>query len=151
MTDVHAPEVRSRNMAAVRAKDTQVELTLRRALHAAGLRYRIHVRQLPGTPDIVFPRKYHAVIFIHGCFYHGHECQNFRWPKQNADFWRAKILANVSRDVRAERTLLGAGWRVLTVWECAIRGARRRTTDELTTLVKRWLLSGRVTGTIQAR
>lgn len=141
MTDVHTREVRSRNMAAVRAKDTRPELALRKALHARGFRYRTHVAGIPGKPDIVFPAKYHAVIFVHGCFYHGHECPKFRWPKQNSEFWHRKIKANQARDKLVLEKLSASGWRVLVVWECAMRGPDRHPMPVLTDRVAQWLLS----------
>jgi DNA mismatch endonuclease (patch repair protein) len=123
MGDVHTAEVRSRNMAAIRAKDTQPELALRRALHAAGFRYRLHVTSLPGRPDIVLP-KYRAVVMVHGCFFHGHDCRTFRWPATRKDFWRRKIQGNRDRDYTVDQALRRSGWRVITVWECALRGKR---------------------------
>lgn len=108
-------------MAAVRGRDTKPETSLRRAIHAMGLRYRLNVRGLPGTPDLVF-RKHRAVIFVHGCFWHGHDCRLFVVPKTRTEFWLAKISANRARDRKNHATLLGSGWRVATVWECAMRG-----------------------------
>lgn len=121
MVDVHTPAIRSKNMAAIRGRDTTPELLLRRALHAEGLRYRLHVGSLPGRPDIVLSGK-KAVVFVHGCFFHGHECPSFRWPSSNAHFWRSKIEGNRSRDAKNEAALRDAGWRVFTVWECQLRG-----------------------------
>jgi DNA mismatch endonuclease (patch repair protein) len=123
MTDVHSPEARRRNMAAIRAGDTRPELIVRKALHALGYRFRLHVRSLPGRPDLVFAR-HRAVIFINGCFFHGHQCSYFRWPATRARFWRKKIAGNRERDLRNVADLRLGGWRVLTVWECALRGQR---------------------------
>jgi DNA mismatch endonuclease, patch repair protein len=127
MSDVHSPEARRRNMAAIRAKNTAPELLLRKSLHAAGFRYRLHDRRLPGRPDIVLPR-HRAVILVNGCFFHGHDCRYFKWPTTRAEFWRSKIAGNRDRDKRNVARLLLNGWRVLVVWECALRGdeARRR-------------------------
>src|SRR3546814_1711336 len=105
-------------MSRIRSKDTKPELQLRRGLHAAGLRYRLHPQELPGRPDIVFPR-YRAVVLVNGCFWHGHDCQLFRMPATRRDFWNAKIRRNQERDTQTVRALLDEGWRVLTVWECA--------------------------------
>lgn len=120
MADVVPPEVRSRMMSGIRGKDTKPEWVVRRALHARGFRYRLHVRDLPGRPDIVLPR-YRAVVFVHGCFWHGHDCPLFRWPKTRPGFWRAKIGRNQSNDQKHLIALRDAGWRVAIVWECALR------------------------------
>ena len=114
------PERRSALMKRVRRSDTAPELTLRRALHRLGLRYVIGDKRLPGTPDLVFP-KYKTVVFVHGCFWHGHACRQGRPPKTNAGFWSPKIDANRERDARKERALRELGWRVITVWECELK------------------------------
>lgn len=111
-------------MRAIRNKDTKPELYLRKALHAKGFRFRLCVKTLPGTPDIVLP-KYRAVIFVHGCFWHGHNCHLFKWPSTRAEFWREKIGRNCANDYKATKTLLANGWRVGIVWECAMRGASK--------------------------
>lgn len=121
MTDVFTPEQRSAVMARVRGKDTGPELALRRALHARGLRYRLHDRTLPGRPDIVFagPR---LVVFVHGCFWHGHTCaRGARAPKANAAYWAAKIDRNRTRDARALNDLSEHGISALVIWECETR------------------------------
>lgn len=123
--DVLTPEQRRRNMSRIRGKNTAPELLLRRGLHAAGLRFRLHVRDLPGHPDLVFPR-YHAVVFVHGCFWHGHDCPMFKMPETRRDFWQPKITGNRARDSRTHAALVGDGWRVLTVWECALKGPARK-------------------------
>lgn len=121
MPDIVDKETRSRMMAGIRSKDTVPEVVLRRALHAGGLRYRLHDRTLPGTPDIVFPR-FGAVCFVHGCFWHRHVgCPYATTPSTRTDFWQAKFRANVSRDRRHRHELLQSGWRVAVVWECALR------------------------------
>lgn len=139
MADTVTPEVRSRIMAAVRSKDTKPEMAIRRGLHALGYRYVLHSRGLPGRPDLAFPR-FRAVIFIEGCFWHGHEgCRLFRLPSSRAGYWREKIARNVERD-RATRVALDAlGWRHLTVWECAIRGKGAGTA---VARAAEWLASG---------
>lgn len=118
MTD----SARSRNMAAIRGKDTIPELRVRRFLHAQGLRYRLHAGGLPGKPDLVF-RSRHAVVFIHGCFWHGcpHCRAGRRTVKSNADYWLPKLARNKIRDARVRAELEGLGWRVIVIWECQTR------------------------------
>lgn len=114
-------EQRSRCMAAIRGKDTKPEMIVRKYLFSRGLRFRVQVRKLSGNPDIVLP-KYKTVIFVNGCFWHGHEgCRYFRLPKSNVEFWKTKIERNVARDIHNEEELTVLGWRVLRVWECDIR------------------------------
>ncbi len=125
MADVLTPEQRRRNMSRIRGRDTKPELILRRGLHALGLRFRLHRKNLPGKPDLVFPR-YRAVIQVHGCFWHGHDCPMFKWPATRAEFWKEKITGNRRRDRAALAALHESGWRVLVVWECALRGPGRR-------------------------
>lgn len=121
MPDIVSPETRSRMMAGIRAKDTKPEMLIRRAVHAAGFRYRLHDKSLAGRPDLVFPR-YHAVVFVHGCFWHGHAgCKYFKVPSTRTEFWTAKIEANRARDQRAIEHLSDKGWRVCVIWECATR------------------------------
>jgi len=116
------PLSRSEVMSRIRGKDTGPEMVIRRGLHARGLRYSLHRRDLPGTPDLVFPSK-KAVVFVHGCFWHGHEgCVFFRMPKTNVAFWEEKIGRNRERDQKNTKALEEAGWKVITVWECSIRG-----------------------------
>ena len=130
---------RSEMMSGIRSWDTKPELYLRRGLHALGFRYRLHDGTLPGRPDMVF-RRFGAVIFVHGCFWHGHPgCGNATIPKTNTDFWTDKIVANRARDARAATRLEEAGWRVLTVWECAIRTDRKRAASVLLPRVAHWL------------
>lgn len=131
---------RSRMMAAVRGRNTSPELVLRRALYALGFRYRLHARDLPGCPDIVLP-KWNTVVQVHGCFWHGHRCNRFSWPKQNASFWRSKILRNRFVDRRAERALAALGWHVLVVWECAVRGMDPKRVSRVATSVAREIRS----------
>ncbi|SFL20343.1 very short patch repair endonuclease [Lysobacter sp. cf310] len=111
-------------MSRIRDRNTKPELIVRRGLHARGLRYRLQDRALPGRPDLVFPR-YRTVIFVNGCFWHGHSCPMFRMPATRAEFWRTKIAANQERDARSYEALLDTGWRVLTIWECSLRGPNR--------------------------
>lgn len=117
-----APEERSRIMSRIRARDTKPELIVRRRLHAAGLRFRLHRRDLPGRPDLVFPR-HRIALFVHGCFWHGCPIcdRGRRQPASNTEFWAKKLAANRARDEAVGRQLEEAGWRVMTVWECQIR------------------------------
>jgi len=108
-------------MARIRNKDTGIEMTIRSGLHAEGLRYRLRGAGLPGRPDMVLP-KFRAVVFVHGCFWHGHSCPLYRLPKTRPEFWQAKVDANRSRDLRAVEDLRQLGWRSLVVWECGVRG-----------------------------
>ena len=122
MADIVSPSTRSRMMAAIHSKNTKPELVIRKALHARGFRFRLHTPSLPGKPDLVFP-KYRAVIFVHGCFWHGHDCSLFKWPGTRTEFWREKIERNRMNDHKTRDTLLASGWRVGIVWECAIRNS----------------------------
>lgn len=128
MADVLTPEQRQLNMRRIKGKDTQPELLIRRGLHARGLRYRLHDRTLPGRPDLVFP-KYNTVVFIHGCFWHAHGCGMSKLPATRQNFWMAKLSANAARDRKVVETLQAQGWRVLIIWECALRGPQRWTKD----------------------
>ena len=112
--------VRSRMMAAVKSRDTGLEMRVRRHLHAAGYRYRVHRRDLPGSPDIVFPSRRKA-IFLHGCFWHAHGCPSGRMPRTRTDFWIPKLERNRARDASSEARLRAAGWDVLVVWECEVK------------------------------
>lgn len=113
------PMSRSEMMSRIGPRNTAPEIVIRRGLHRLGFRFRLHRKDLPGKPDIVFP-KYHAAILVHGCFWHRHEgCKNFRVPKTNSEFWIEKIGRNVARDARVAVALKALGWRVLIVWECA--------------------------------
>ncbi|AOV17837.1 very short patch repair endonuclease [Acidihalobacter aeolianus] len=122
MADVVDAATRSRMMAGIRGQNTKPEILVRSLLHREGFRYRLHVKELPGKPDIVLP-KYCAVIFVHGCFWHGHDCPLYRLPGTRRDFWQDKIDRNRDRDRRVRNALLAACWRVAVVWECALRGA----------------------------
>ncbi|MGE0409374.1 MAG: very short patch repair endonuclease [Amphiplicatus sp.] len=119
--DVFSPEKRAEVMRAVKSADTKPEIALRKALFAKGLRYRLHAADLPGRPDLVFPRR-RAVLFVNGCFWHGHDCpRGARIPKTNRAYWTAKIARNVARDKKNAETLAALGWRVFTVWECGLK------------------------------
>jgi DNA mismatch endonuclease (patch repair protein) len=139
MTAKRAPLSRSEIMSRVRGKHTKPEMTIRLELHARGYRYRLHRKDLPGTPDIVLPR-HRAVIDVRGCFWHGHpDCG--RRPKTRQEFWNAKIDRNRARDQANERALMEAGWRVLVVWECCMVGRGRWDPGDLLDTVEDWLLS----------
>lgn len=125
--DNMSPEKRSRIMAAIHSRDTKPELMVRKYLFACGFRYRLNHPRLPGKPDIVL-RKYRTVVFINGCFWHGHDCPAFRMPRSNTDFWRAKIYRNRQRDVEEQRRLAEMGWHCVTVWECQLKPAVREQT-----------------------
>lgn len=113
-------EQRHRNMAAIRSKDTKPEITVRKYLFSRGFRYRLNHPRLPGHPDIVLLR-YRTVIFVNGCFWHGHDCKNYRIPKTNTEFWTAKITRNQARDVKEQRQLAAMGWHCITIWECELK------------------------------
>lgn len=140
MADVVSPEIRSRMMAGIRGKNTKPEIILRRGLHRLGFRFRIHQTDLPGKPDLVFS-KHRAVLFAQGCFWHGHECHLFKWPKSREEFWRTKIQQNQKRDKDALENLQAQGWRVGEVWECALKGPGRLDVEAVLGLCAEWLLS----------
>lgn len=119
--DRHTPEQRRRNMSAVKGKDTKPEILVRKWLHAAGYRFRLHVKDLPGKPDIVLP-KYKTVIFVNGCFWHQHQgCQHSKLPETNKQFWEDKLKKNVERDERNYQKLKDLGWSVRLIWECEVK------------------------------
>jgi DNA mismatch endonuclease (patch repair protein) len=121
MTDVYSPQKRSAVMRQVKGKDTAPELAVRRLIWSLGGRYRLHRKDLPGKPDIVLPGR-RLAVFVHGCFWHGHDCaRGARVPKQNHDYWQAKIGRNRARDVRTREALTDLGWRVETIWECDLK------------------------------
>ena len=134
--DVHSKEVRSYNMSRIKGKDTKPEETVRKYLFSQGFRYRKNDQRLPGTPDIVLP-KYKTVIFVNGCFWHGHKgCKYFVWPKNNAEFWHKKIRDNILRDQRKIQALDLLGWKVIVVWECKIKSDKENTLKNLMKEIK---------------
>jgi DNA mismatch endonuclease (patch repair protein) len=137
MVDIVDAATRSRMMSGIRGRNTKPEILIRSLLHRRGFRFRLNARDLAGRPDIVLPR-YRAVIFVHGCFWHGHDCHLFKWPQTRPEFWRDKIGRNRANDAKAQAALLEAGWRVATVWECALRGANRDIDGVLQRLID-WL------------
>jgi DNA mismatch endonuclease (patch repair protein) len=132
MTDVHNKKIRSYNMSQIKSKDTNPELLVRKFLFSKGLRFRLYYKNLPGKPDIVLP-KHKTVIFIHGCFWHGHEdCKYFVVPKTRTEWWRKKIDNNRQLDFKNSQNLQEIGWKVLTIFECELRkNSRERTLNEL--------------------
>ena len=120
MADVHEPETRNYNMSQIQAKDTKPEMIVRKFLHANGFRYRLHVKDLPGKPDLVLP-KYNSVIFVHGCFWHVHEgCDKFSIPQTRTEWWRKKLYRNKERDKENIEKLEELGWNVIVIWECEV-------------------------------
>lgn len=146
-TDVHSPERRSFNMSRIRGRDTKPEMLIRRGLHARGLRFRLHARDLPGRPDLMLP-KYRAAIFVNGCFWHGHNCPLFKVPATRSDFWIAKIDRNRARDATNASALIAMGWRPFTVWECALRGTAKLPTNDVLETCETFLLSDAVSGQV---
>lgn len=141
MTDVVDTATRSRMMSGIKSKNTKPEILIRKGLHARGVRFRLHVAGLPGKPDLVLA-KYNAVIFVHGCFWHGHNCRFFKVPQTRPEFWLQKIGKNQCRDQTQRSRLVECGWRVLVVWECATRTAAKVNTPVLIDLIENWLRSG---------
>jgi DNA mismatch endonuclease (patch repair protein) len=120
-SDVYGPEKRSAVMRRVKSRDTTPEMTVRKALTRLGARYRLHRKDLPGNPDVVMPGR-RLALFVHGCFWHGHDCaRGSRVPKQNRDYWVAKVGRNVARDAKSREALAALGWRVETIWECELK------------------------------
>lgn len=141
MVDIVDVSTRSRIMAGIRGRNTKPEILIRSLLHRQGFRFRLHVGDLPGKPDIVL-RRFHAIIFVHGCFWHGHDCHLFKWPRTRPAFWRKKIKDNHANDLKARKALRAAGWRVGVVWECAIRGADKDI-ENVSARIRKWLRSNR--------
>lgn len=140
MADIVSSEVRSRLMSGIRGKNTKPELQIRKALHRIGFRYSLHRKDLPGKPDIVLA-KHNAVIFVHGCFWHKHDCNLFKMPSSRQEFWKSKLERNVAIDVRNNESLKNFGWRVAIIWECALKGKKRKNPDEIIAQCRKWLLS----------
>ncbi len=138
MSDIVDRATRSRMMANIKAKNTAPEIKVRHLLHQRGFRFRLHCKKLPGKPDIVLP-KYHAVVQVQGCFWHGHKCSLFKWPGTRPEFWKSKIEKNILNDRKCLTALLGEGWRVATVWECAMRGTSRVSEETLINKLENWL------------
>lgn len=126
-------------MSGIRGKDTKPELLIRRILHRKGFRFRLHDNKLPGKPDMVL-KKYQAIIFIHGCFWHRHTCHLFKWPKTRPDFWKEKINKNFSNDQKVISELSATGWRICIVWECSVKGANKDIAA-ISEKINKWLKS----------
>lgn len=141
MVDVVDVATRSRMMSGIQGKNTSPEMLIRKALHARGFRFRIHAKHLPGKPDLLLP-KYKAAVFIHGCFWHGHACRYFKIPQTRPEFWLDKIGKNQTRDGLQENALKTMGWRVLVVWECAVRSMKKEKSPVLVDLMASWLING---------
>lgn len=140
MVDIVDTSTRSRIMASIKGRDTKPEILIRKLLHKIGFRFRLHVKELPGRPDIVL-KKYKAVIFINGCFWHGHTgCHLFKIPATRTDFWEEKINKNQLNDIKSIKLLLDNGWRVCLVWECSVRGAKKDL-NKVINSISNWLLS----------
>ncbi len=121
MTDIHSKETRSYNMSRIKSKDTKPEMLVRRFLHKNGIRYRLHVKNFPGKPDIVLP-KYKTIIFIHGCFWHGHEgCTKASLPKTRTEWWADKINKNAVNDQKSEAALINLNWKIIVLWQCQLK------------------------------
>ena len=152
--DIVDSQTRSRMMSGIRGQDTQPEMTLRTGLHRLGFRYRLgsayrwRGKKLQGKPDLVFP-KYRAVIQVNGCFWHRHDCHLFKWPTTRREFWREKLNANAKRDRRNQEALEELGWRVLTIWECALKGKTRRSTNEVIQTAANWIQFDTVSASIE--
>lgn len=141
MADIVSPDKRSQMMSGIRGKNTRPELVIRKGLHRKGFRYRLHASKLPGKPDLILP-KHNAIILVNGCFWHGHDCSLFKWPSSRQEFWRNKITGSRKRDSVNHEKLRDSGWRVLTIWECALKGRERYPQEEVLDIAQRWLLSG---------
>lgn len=139
MADKHSKEIRSKNMSHIRSTNTKPEETVRKYLFSRGFRYRKNVRTLPGCPDIVL-RKYKAVVFVNGCFWHRHDCGRFVWPSSNKEYWEKKICGNVARDKRNYDELKSLGWKVIFVWECQLKKAELdKTMEHVIKEIKKWM------------
>ncbi len=148
MADRVTPATRSRMMAAIRSKNTRPELTVRQGLHKKGFRFRLHCPEMPGKPDLVFP-KYGAVILVNGCFWHGHNCTLFKWPATRKEYWKNKIESNRLRDTTVMTELEEKGWRTLVIWECAMKGKNRIPTASIIEICAEWLNGNCTRGIIQ--
>lgn len=130
MVDVLNSKQRRLNMSRIRSKDTKPEILIRSLLHEGGFRFRIHRKDLPGNPDIVLP-KHHTIVFVHGCFWHGHKCHMSKIPETRRDFWLNKISSNNERDRKAVKNLISIGWKVIIIWECSLRGTGKLPQQEI--------------------
>lgn len=136
-------------MSGIKGQNTKPELVIRRALHARGLRYRLHVKGFPGKPDMLFA-KHRAAVFVHGCFWHGHDCALFKVPSTRPEFWQQKIASNRNRDAKISQDINALGWRELVIWECAIRGPDRIGLEETVERAAAWLASRSAFGEVRS-
>lgn len=139
--DIVSREKRSKMMSGIKCKNTKPEILVRKELFRRGFRFRLHQKNLPGKPDLVFP-KYHAVILVNGCFWHGHGCKLFKWPKSNEKFWKDKILSTVQRDKHNIELLAIKGWKVTTVWECELKNKSCDDIRQKIDKLSEWLSEG---------
>lgn len=142
LPDIVDRETRSRMMSGIRSRNTRNEIIVRKKLFSRGFRYRINDRKLPGTPDIVL-QKYNAIIFIHGCFWHGHSCTLFRLPSTNIQFWNDKISGNQKRDKLVIAKLRENSWRIAIIWECALKGEKEIAIDDIIERLADWIKGNR--------
>lgn len=140
MADTVSRQVRTAMMSGIKSKNTKPEMLIRLGLHARGFRYKLHDPSLPGRPDLVFP-KYRAIILVNGCFWHMHECALFKLPATRTEFWREKLESNQARDSKNIHRYLALGWRVMVIWECALKGRRRIETKVVLNRCASWLVS----------
>lgn len=148
MADIVDKATRSRMMSGIKGKNTKPEVMIRKGLFSKGFRYRLHRKDLPGKPDLVLPR-FNAVIFVNGCFWHAHGCHLFKWPSTNKVFWKKKISGNKKADLGNIRLLKKLGWRVFTVWECGIKGKKKRPKQQVIDKTSKWLWSNSGNGEIK--
>jgi DNA mismatch endonuclease (patch repair protein) len=135
-------------MAGIKGTNTKPEMTIRHGLHSLGFRYLLHDKRLPGRPDLVLP-KWKAVVFVHGCFWHGHDCALYRLPQTRPDFWKSKVAHNRERDAETETKLIHDGWRVLNIWECALKGKGKLGAEQVLALADEWIRSHQGSGSIR--
>jgi len=140
VADIVDPATRSRMMSGIRGSNTGIEMAVRRALHRRGLRYRLHSTAIPGRPDLVFAG-HRATVFVHGCFWHGHDCRLFRLPTTKVQFWKEKFERNRARDRQVRALLAASGWRQMVIWECALRGQPPAVIEEVARKIGVWLTS----------
>lgn len=141
---------RSAMMSGIKHKNTRNEIIIRKGLHKLGFRYQLHRKDIPGKPDLVFP-KYHAVIFVNGCFWHAHGCHIFKWPSTRVEFWKEKIGVNKIRDERNVQACIAMGWKVLVIWECALKGKTRRNLNEVIHTAANWIIYDSQSAEIQGK
>lgn len=150
MTDIVDSSTRSKMMSRIRNKNTNIEIMIRKGLRSRGVHYRLHSSSIPGKPDLVFFGR-QAVTFIHGCFWHGHDCSLFKIPKTRTEFWSDKIMGNKSRDQQVKIKLAAEKWRVMTIWECALRGRPVFEVDRVIDCLVKWLSSSDLSGELRGK